>query len=83
MELDHVVLWLLNSEFLNKLSSALLLESVCLLTKYPFSILPKIIIYTCILVVHRSSETLTNQSNVSVQSDDQFLSLVVDSDCYC
>jgi hypothetical protein len=32
------------------------------------------------LVVHRSSETSTNQSDVIVRSDDRFLNLVVDSD---
>ena len=32
------------------------------------------------LVVHRSSKTLTNQSDVNIQSDDQFLNLVADSD---
>jgi hypothetical protein len=37
-------------------------------------------IYIYILVVHRSSETSTNQSDLIVQSDDQFLNLVVDSD---
>ena len=33
-----------------------------------------------LLVVHRSSETLTNQSDVIIRSDDRFLNLVVDSD---
>jgi hypothetical protein len=32
------------------------------------------------LVVHRSSETSTNQSDVIIRSDDRFLYLVVDSD---
>jgi hypothetical protein len=32
------------------------------------------------LVVHRSSETSTNQSDVIIWSDDRFLNLVVDSD---
>ena len=32
------------------------------------------------LVVHQSSETSTNQSNVIIRSDDRFLNLVVDSD---
>ena len=32
------------------------------------------------LVVHRSSETSTNQSDVIIRSDDRFLNLVVDSD---
>jgi hypothetical protein len=32
------------------------------------------------LVVHRSSETSTNQSDVIIRSDDWFLNLVVDSD---
>jgi hypothetical protein len=31
-------------------------------------------------VVHRSSETSTNQSDVIIRSDDRFLNLVVDSD---
>jgi hypothetical protein len=31
-------------------------------------------------VVYRSSETSTNQSDVIIRSDDQFLNLVVDSD---
>jgi hypothetical protein len=35
-------------------------------------------VYT--LVVHRSSETSTNQSDVIIRSDDRFLNLVVDSD---
>ena len=35
------------------------------------------------LVVHRSSETSTNQSDVIVRSDDRFLNLVVDSDSQC
>jgi hypothetical protein len=35
----------------------------------------------CLLVVHRSSETSTNQSDVIIRSDDRFLNLVVDSDC--
>jgi hypothetical protein len=34
-------------------------------------------------VVHWSSETSTNQSDVIIQSDDRFLYLVVDSDSYC
>ena len=33
-----------------------------------------------LLVVHRSSETSTNQSDVIIRSDDRFLNLVVDSD---
>jgi hypothetical protein len=33
-----------------------------------------------ILVVYRSSETSTNQSDVIIRSDDRFLNLVVDSD---
>ena len=33
-----------------------------------------------LLVVHRSSETSTNQSDVIIRSDDRFLYLVVDSD---
>ena len=32
------------------------------------------------VVVYRSSETLTNQSDVVIRSDDRFLNLVVDSD---
>ena len=32
------------------------------------------------LVVHRSSETSTNQSDVIIRSDDRFLNLVIDSD---
>ena len=36
-----------------------------------------------ILVVHRSSETSTNQSDVIIRSDDRFLNLVVDSDSIC
>ena len=32
------------------------------------------------VVVHRSSETSTNQSDVIIRSDDRFLNLVVDSD---
>ena len=32
------------------------------------------------LVVHRSSETSTNQSDIIIRSDDRFLYLVVDSD---
>jgi hypothetical protein len=32
------------------------------------------------LVVHWSSETSTNQSDVSILSDDRFLNLVFDSD---
>ena len=32
------------------------------------------------LVVYRSSETSTNQSDVIIRSDDRFLNLVVDSD---
>jgi len=32
------------------------------------------------LVVHRSPETSTNQSDVSIWSDDQFLNIAVDSD---
>ena len=32
------------------------------------------------LVVHRSSETTTNQSDIIIRSDDRFLNLVVDSD---
>ena len=34
----------------------------------------------CRLVVYRSSETSTNQSDVIIRSDDRFLNLVVDSD---
>jgi hypothetical protein len=34
-------------------------------------------------VVHRSSETSTNQSDVIIRSDDRFLNLVVDSDSIC
>ena len=34
----------------------------------------------CWLVVHRSSETSTNQSDVIIRSDNRFLNLVVDSD---
>ena len=34
----------------------------------------------CVLVVHWSSETSTNQSDVSILSDDWFLNLVFDSD---
>ena len=30
----------------------------------------------CLVVVHRSSETSTNQSDVIIQSDDRFLNLV-------
>jgi hypothetical protein len=33
-----------------------------------------------VLVVYRSSETSTNQSDVIIRSDDRFLDLVVDSD---
>ena len=33
-----------------------------------------------LLVVYRSSETSTNQSDVIIRSDDRFLKLVVDSD---
>ena len=33
-----------------------------------------------IVVVHRSSKTSTNQSDVIIRSDDRFLNLVVDSD---
>jgi hypothetical protein len=33
-----------------------------------------------LVVVHRSSETSTNQSDVIIRSDDRFLNLVVDSD---
>ena len=33
-----------------------------------------------LLVVHRSSETSTNQSDVIIRSDDRFLNLVIDSD---
>ena len=33
-----------------------------------------------VLVVYRSSETSTNQSDVIIRSDDRFLNLVVDSD---
>ena len=35
------------------------------------------------VVVHRSSETSTNQSDVIIRSDDRFLNLVVDSDSIC
>jgi hypothetical protein len=35
---------------------------------------------TLILVVYRSSETSTNQSDVIIRSDDRFLNLVIDSD---
>ena len=35
------------------------------------------------LLVHRSSETSTNQSDVIIRSDDRFLYLVVDSDSQC
>ena len=39
------------------------------------------IIMRCyVLVVYRSSETSTNQSDVIIRSDDRFLNLVVDSD---
>jgi hypothetical protein len=31
-------------------------------------------------VVHRSSETSTNQSDINIRSDDRFLNFVVDSD---
>ena len=33
-----------------------------------------------VVVVYRSSEKSTNQSDVSIRSDDRFLNLVVDSD---
>ena len=34
-------------------------------------------------MVHRSSETSTNQSDLIIRSDDRFLNLVVDSDSIC
>ena len=36
-----------------------------------------------LLVVHRSSETSSNQSDISIRSDDRFLNFMVDSDSLC
>ena len=43
----------------------------------------KKIIHVLPVVVHRSSETSINQSDVIIRSDDRFLNLVVDSDSIC
>ena len=56
-------------------------ESLCIFEKYNFKNDKRTTIwFGCTLVVYRSSETSTSQSDVIIRSDDRFLSLVVDSD---